>query len=611
MPAEDVFFRLIEKTKSLLRSDRFLIVFMAPVNRDRTKALLAQFQNAGIIINVDMELGFAADSVRIGRRHGPDYAEWTMPEGAFRDVLILGSRAQIGLRVVRTAFSHGVRRFFFADPIEETLSSESIFVLGVRLVIRRIAATLVEAVLGLGSSQPRYQDVPWTKPISKARSFVVQQIKRVLEAVGLKRRQVWFVKTLETLFEFSDRASPGSVGGRPPSVVLAIGTVGPGGSERQVVNTALALAAEGQFRPIVVCTNLGGGASDFYRTVLEKAGVELVDLKKIDFSNLPVEHAQFVDACRTALDNQAFHISDDVMRLLAVLLKEQPSVLHSFLDDTNIKAGVAGVLARISRIALSLRSVAPNNFPLLTPFMQPGYEALLARPEIVFCCNSKAGAADYRLWLGKPNLPIKILENGIDFSQFVRTGTNAADRAKYGIPNDALVLGSVMRLTEEKQPMLWAKVVVEISRQIPDMHFVLVGDGPFKNDVLNFVLGSRFGSRMHFLGHSKEIPSVLNCLDLFLLTSRLEGLPNVLIEAQAMGVPVVTTPAGGAIETLDHGRTGLVAPDQTVIGVAQTCMQILNNSEFRERLSNAAPQFVRDKFSIEWMLNQTLELYTE
>jgi glycosyltransferase involved in cell wall biosynthesis len=464
--------------------------------------------------------------------------------------------------------------------------------------------------IGIGIAR---RSIRTTRMVAEKRLLKSELGLRVLSSWDANpRRKNSFINTLHRLFRFADNQSVASGRNRADRVVLAIGTVGAGGSERQVVNTALALAAHGRFHPIVVCSNLGDKASVFYRNLLEEGGVELVDLKKIDVGSLSQDYAGYVNACRAELARPRLDISDDVIRLLVVLLQVQPRIVHSFLDNINIKAGVAAVLAKVPRIILSLRSVAPINFPLHTAFMRPGYQALLTRPEVKLCCNSQAGAADYRRWLGNSSLPIRIVHNGIDFRQFAaRAGTNAQERAKYGIPNDALVLGSVMRLTEEKQPLLWAKVVVEISRQLPDIHFVLVGDGPLKNDVLQYVSNARIKSRVHVLGHIRDIPSVLHCLDLFLLTSRLEGLPNVLIEAQAMGIPVVTTPAGGAIETLDHGRTGLVAPDQTVIGVAQTCMQILNDSEFRGRLSKAAPEFVRDKFSIERMLNHTLELYTE
>lgn len=644
MSTEDIFSRLIEKAIAELHSDHLLIVLTVPTTGEWTKALLARFPHIGVIIHDDTYRYFDGNLERVGRRYGPDNALWQMPEQTFRDALVLGSMSQVGLRAIKAAISHGVRRLIFVDPIATTLSRKSIFTLGFSLgadrVITRWKRAASDAYLRARmnaqavsrASLANYQGIAksgWVSTLqSSGAKFHPSGLVRKLHPIGLvpllvravqliearvsKRKEVSFNKTLEKLFQFSEQIDLASLARRSQSVVLAIGTVGPGGSERQVVNTALALSADGRFRPIVVCTNLDRGTPEFYRPVLESAAIELVDLKNINVGEVSMEHAPFVDACRIALANSKFDISNDTIKLLAFLLKEKPRVVHSFLDDTNIKAGVASVLARVPRTILSLRSVAPVNFSLHADFMRPGYEALLTRPGIHLCCNSNAGATDYRLWLNKLNLPIKIVENGIDFQQFVplADGTEG-DRPKYGIPRDVLVLGSIMRLTEEKQPMLWARVATEISRQMPDVHFVLVGDGPMKDQVMQFVSNARIASRVHFLGHIKDIPSVLRCFDLLLLTSRLEGLPNVLIEAQAVGVPVVTTPAGGAVETLDHGRTGLVAASQSTLDVADACMRILGDRQFRYQLSKAAPGFVREKFSLDRMLRKTLELYDD
>ena len=569
MSAQDAAIRIIEQTRSLLRSERFLVVSTTPLNPDRVETLLTRFPQVGFIVTSDNAASNVQDHSRLGRRLEPGTAHWQMPAGTFHDAVIVGRRSQVGIRDVKAALFSGVRRFIFADPIKQAVSSESIFVLGLRLVARR----------ALDRSW-------WRRP--KVRT-----------------------ESLQELFRFADRANLAVRERHTQNVLLVVATMGPGGSERQVVNTALALAAEGRFRPVVVCTNLRSGTSEFYRPLLASAGVDVIDLQEFDFGRLPSKHAQFVSACRARLIRSAFDISDDVTSLLAVFVNEQPAIVHSFIDETNIKAGVAAVLARIPRTVLAMRSVAPNNFALDADLMRAGYEALLTRPEILVCCNSKAGAADYRQWLGKPDLPIAILENGIDLRQFSRpAGSNADGRAAFGIPSDAVVLGSIMRLTAEKQPILWANVVVEISRQMPDVHFVLVGDGPLKSDVMQILSRARIDHRVHLLGQVKDIPSVLSCLDLLVLTSRIEGLPNVLIEAQAMGVPVVTTPAGGAIEALAPGRTGLVAPDQTVTGVAQTCLRVLSDAQLRSQFAQAAPQYVRDRFSMDRMLHHTLQLYT-
>src|SRR5581483_2236537 len=126
------------------------------------------------------------------------------------------------------------------------------------------------------------------------------------------------------------------------------------------------------------------------------------------------------------------------------------------------------------------------------------------------------------------------------------------------IPGDAPVVGTVFRMSEEKQPLLWMEIAAGVRRAIPDARFLVVGDGPLREAVELRAQREDLNGAVHFAGYDSQPLRAIVDMDLFLLTSRAEGLPNVLIEAQAVGVPVVTTPVGGAPETIDHGRTGVV-----------------------------------------------------
>ena len=97
-------------------------------------------------------------------------------------------------------------------------------------------------------------------------------------------------------------------------------------------------------------------------------------------------------------------------------------------------------------------------------------------------------------------------------------------------------------------------------------------------------------------------------MDLFLLTSRLEGLPNALIEAQAMGIPVVTTSGGGSAEALAPGLTGVVVSDDSPAGVARTCLGVLATAA-KARMAAAAPIWVRKQFSLERLAENTMAVY--
>jgi glycosyltransferase involved in cell wall biosynthesis len=182
-------------------------------------------------------------------------------------------------------------------------------------------------------------------------------------------------------------------------------------------------------------------------------------------------------------------------------------------------------------------------------------------------------------------------------------------RARAGISASAPVVGSVLRFSEEKQPLLWVDVARRVGDYRKDVVFLMVGDGPLREEARRRAQASGIGSRIVMPGYETDIAVALAAMDVFLLTSRLEGLPNVLIEAQALGVPVVTTDAGGAAETLDETRSGFAVFPHCADVLAQTVLKVLGDDAWREAARQAAQRFVRERFSISRMVEQTLDAY--
>jgi glycosyltransferase involved in cell wall biosynthesis len=98
-------------------------------------------------------------------------------------------------------------------------------------------------------------------------------------------------------------------------------------------------------------------------------------------------------------------------------------------------------------------------------------------------------------------------------------------------------------------------------------------------------------------------------MDLYLLTSRAEGLPNTLVEAQMMGVPVVTTPAGGAPETFIHGKTGFVLESADREQAARLLVRLLQDTDWRAKAGLKATAFARSAFGIDRAIDETIAVY--
>ena len=112
-------------------------------------------------------------------------------------------------------------------------------------------------------------------------------------------------------------------------------------------------------------------------------------------------------------------------------------------------------------------------------------------------------------------------------------------------------------------------------------------------------------------GHTNDAWTALAAMDLFVLTSRIEGLPNVVIEAQAMGVPVVATDVGGTREALIDGETGWAISEHTPQALAKACLDLLDDPKKRLEAGSRATRYARATFSLESMIDHTLATYAE
>jgi len=137
----------------------------------------------------------------------------------------------------------------------------------------------------------------------------------------------------------------------------------------------------------------------------------------------------------------------------------------------------------------------------------------------------------------------------------------------------------------------------------------MVGDGPLREEARRRARARGLGDRIVMPGNEKDAAIAIAAMDVFLLTSRLEGLPNVLIEAQALGVPVVTTDGGGAAETLIQGKTGYAVRPHSTDLLANAILRILSDTPWREAARQTSQRFVRERFSMSQMVDRTLDAY--
>ncbi len=182
----------------------------------------------------------------------------------------------------------------------------------------------------------------------------------------------------------------------------------------------------------------------------------------------------------------------------------------------------------------------------------------------------------------------RLIRSGFDSAKFL-AGSRKEGRAILGVPEGTPVVGTVAVFKPQKAPLDFVAVARRVADEIPGVHFVMVGDGELQPAAERAADAASLSERFHFTGWRKEIPDLLKAFDVFLLTSRWEGLPRVVPQALLAGIPVVATSVDGTREIVDDGVDGFLGPPGDVSTLAARVAQILSG---KTRLD---PAFKRDR----------------
>jgi len=398
----------------------------------------------------------------------------------------------------------------------------------------------------------------------------------------------------------------------PKKVLLINNALAPGGAERQFVNTVIGLKAQSAVIVIAGFVRLFHfEKSDFYLPLIEEHDIEVVTMAET------LEEPRIsstADARWYKWVSLAPHsVRQQLLFYRALFRRERPDVVHLWQDETSLLGGLAAIAEGVPRIVLSSRNLAPYRFAYYRYYWKRAYRALATHPSVRLINNSQAGAADYVKWLGVSPDTFSVLRNGVlspsDINDEVRVKRGSSLQRTGG--GERMLVGSIFRFWPEKDPILWLEVVKVIINEFgrSDIDFFIAGDGPMRGEMSDFISTNNLTEFVTLYGLTEHAQELVKTFDLFMLTSKAEGTPNVIIEAQAAGVPVVTTVAGGAEETVQDGVTGWVVRERSPRAIAKALIDALGDHEALHRAGSKAPQFALERFGVERMIRETMALY--
>jgi asparagine synthase (glutamine-hydrolysing) len=292
----------------------------------------------------------------------------------------------------------------------------------------------------------------------------------------------------------------------------------------------------------------------------------------------------------------------------------RPAVVHAWTDIPAVVGAFAACSLGSPRVVLhqcSMQWCMRRHGDEAVELLRKGYRSAASNPTVKIINNSVAGAADYESWLGLRRGAIRVLYNAIAGEQIVKPQPEkvASLRTQLGLPQVVPIVGTVMRFVEDKDPDLWLATAAEIAKARPDVHFLLAGYGELQDRMTHRIDALGLQHRAFLCGPATDTGLIYAAIDVVLLTSLTEGVPNVLIEAQAAGRPVVAADVGGVGEAVADGRTGCVVPGRSPQRLAAAVLDVLGNPSWAMRAEVEGPAFVTSRFGRERMISELLEFY--
>lgn len=307
------------------------------------------------------------------------------------------------------------------------------------------------------------------------------------------------------------------------------------------------------------------------------------------------------------------HLFRDVFAffdLLRLFRKERPHIVHTHTS----KAGILGRWAAwVANVPVIVHTPHGHVFwgyfnPLVSRFyaMLERWTARVTDRIITLTEQEKKDHLSFHI---APPGKFEVIHSGVDLKKFHDVPAAPGPiREELGIPPDAVVVGTVGRLTPIKghRHLIEAAKLVITAR--PETRFLLVGDGELLRELRSLAANLGIGDHVHFAGWRPDVPEILSTVDIFVFPSLNEGMGKAVVEAMALGKPVIASRIGGIIDIVQDGENGLLVPPADAESLNGCIRTLMADPEKRRRMGTAG-KLASGRYSSDEMIGKIDALY--
>jgi len=296
-----------------------------------------------------------------------------------------------------------------------------------------------------------------------------------------------------------------------------------------------------------------------------------------------------------------------IFSIYKFIKEKKIDLVHTFENLGSLFGLSAAKLSRTPVVCSAVRNAKDKNLKLKLSVK------IIARFADIFVANSKAGFAN-RFKTIKSHF--RVVYNGIDFNRFKSDKVDILKiKKEIGVDNFKQIIGMVASLSSHKDHETLLDAAPVILQKYPELCFLFIGDGKEREKLEAKTRRLRLKDNVLFLGYRTDVDRVIRILDIAVLLTNsdvhLEGISNAIIEAMALGIPVVASDGGGTDEIIRHDVNGLLVPPKRVEKTKKAIIELLEDKTKAERLAAAAKVFVTENFGLQAYVEEYENIYQE